>query len=114
MSSLRQHYKEFVIEAHARLVGNGGYTVPSAQRRYMPVAVVRGVAPRDGDDLSGDGVADGVVIEITLNDRLDSDPYRAIRCAIGYARRVIDGIQLPEFDGTVLAPSCIPFPRTLH
>lgn len=38
MSSLRQHDKEFIIEAEAKLAGLGGYTVPSGERRYIPVA----------------------------------------------------------------------------
>ncbi|WP_130026004.1 hypothetical protein [Pandoraea sp. XY-2] len=114
MSTLRQHYKAFVIEAHAQLVGCGGFAVPSHDRRYLPVAIVRGATARHDGSLSDDAPAEGVVIQITLNERLDADPYRALRCAIDYACQVIDGLRSPEFEDMPRGVAFIPLPQTLH
>ncbi|WP_150590999.1 hypothetical protein [Pandoraea eparura] len=114
MSMLRQHYKTFVIEAHAQLVGCGGYAVPSRDRRYLPVAIVRSATGKNGCTLSDDPPNEGVVIQITLNERLDSDPYRALRCAIDYACQVIDGLRPPEFESMPRGVAFIPLPQTLH
>ncbi|EON15284.1 hypothetical protein [Pandoraea sp. SD6-2] len=114
MSSLRQHYKEFIIEAQAKLAGLGGYTVPSGERRYIPVAVLRSISVKGNDGFRETPSQDAVVIQITLSDRLDSDPHRALRYAISYARRVIDGLTLPEFNGGFAATGLVACPQTLH
>ncbi|VVE27292.1 hypothetical protein PTE31013_03478 [Pandoraea terrigena] len=114
MSTLQQYYKAFVIEAHAQLVGCGGYAIPSHDRRYLPVAIVRGATVRNGCNRSDDAPSEGVVIQITLNERLDSDPYRALRCAVDYACQVIDGLRPPEFADMPRGVASIPLPQTLH
>ncbi|UVA81948.1 hypothetical protein [Pandoraea commovens] len=117
MSSIQQRYKGFEIEAQAKLVGPGGYTVPSTERRYMPVAVLRGIGVEGGNAQSQHRdavVSEGVVIHIRLSKRLDTDPFRAIQVAVAYARGVIDAMPATEFDMAFMAPVPIPMPRVLH
>ncbi|VVE53975.1 hypothetical protein PCA20602_04907 [Pandoraea capi] len=117
MSSFQQQYKGFEIEAQAKLVGPGGYTVPSTERRYVPVAVLREIGAEGGDaqNRHGDGVAsEGVVIHIRLSKHQDADPFRVIQAAVAYARGVIDAMPATEFDMALVATVTIPTPRVLH
>ncbi|MGR9577938.1 hypothetical protein [Pandoraea sputorum] len=117
MSSLHQRYKGFEIEAQAKLVGPGGFSVPSNERRYVPIAVLRGVSVGDTDDPGerNEAVAsEGVVIHIRLSNCLDTDPYRAIQVAVAHAHRVIDAMAGTDFDIALMAPIPIPLPRVLH